>query len=73
MMHIKVHLSDAQEGDKKDAFDVALDDALEGAFVSAIYDATEDSSEDMPNGVLRDPYKDAQDVHLSLKLRVHLR
>ena len=29
-------MKDAQEGDKKDAFDVALDGALEGAFVSAI-------------------------------------
>ena len=29
-------IQDAQEGDRKDAFDVALDGALEGAFVSAI-------------------------------------
>ena len=27
---------DLQEGDRKDAFDVALDGALEGAFASAI-------------------------------------
>ena len=58
---------------KKGALDVAPDGALEGAFVSAIKDATEGSSEDMPNGVLRDLYKDAQEVHLRLKLRVDFR
>ena len=54
----------------EDAFDVTLDGALEGAFVGPIQDATEGSSEDMPNGVLRDLYKNVQEVNLRLKLRV---
>ena len=38
-----------------------------------LQDTTEGSSEDMPDGEPRDPCKDAQEVHLRPKLRVHLR
>ena len=54
-------MEDAQEGQTKDTFDVALDGALEGVFVTAIEDATESSSESTPKGVLQDLYKDTQE------------
>ena len=58
MLHLKVHLivhvkeyfEDAQEGDKKDVFDVAPDGAVEGVFVRAIKDVTEGSSKGTPKG-----------------------
>ena len=45
-------MEDTQGGDKKDAFDVALNGALKGAFVIAIEDATKGLSEHALKGVL---------------------
>ena len=47
---IKIHW-DAQESDKKEAFDVSLDGVFEGAFISAIEDPTEGFSGDTPKDV----------------------
>ena len=72
-------IEDAQEGDKKDVSDVALDGAREGALVdeSALLTfegAHESTSEGAPKSALQDLHKNEQEgTFLRLKLRLPLR
>ena len=53
-------IEDAQEGDKKGAFDVRLDGSLKGAFISVIED-TLSIHLNTPKDVLQDLCKDPQE------------
>ena len=66
-------IEDTQEGDKKDAFDVALDGALKGGFASAIEDTIYDLSEGTPIGVPRDLCKDVEEGAFEIEIKVRLR
>lgn len=73
-----------QEGDKTDAFNVALDHAFEGAFASITEGARKYTSEIALKSVLRNLYKDPQEFPfkcafkgeleftVELQLRLHL-